>query len=144
MSDEYISKEQFVTHFRKLLCEDCDRRKGIKNGKLKFCYEIGDAPCRACEIDDMLVRVEDFEPADVAPVPRWIYVEETLPEDNQLVLGAIRKKHPLLGTVIVPGILQYEEYTPTSGFFWLNDRRLLLSDVVCWMPLPNPPKEVKE
>lgn len=73
---EYISKEQFVTRFRKLLCEDCDRRKGIKNGKLKFCYEIGDAPCRACEIDDMLDRVEDFEPADVAPVKHGEWIED--------------------------------------------------------------------
>lgn len=69
MSD-YISREAFVEHYRKLLCEDCDRRKGMKNGKLKFCYEIGGAPCRACSVDDMLGCVEDFPAADVREVRR--------------------------------------------------------------------------
>lgn len=63
--DEYIDKEAFIKHYRKLLCEDCGRRKGMKNGKLKFCYAIGEAPCRACAIDDMLTFVEDFPAADV-------------------------------------------------------------------------------
>ena len=67
---EYISKEEFVSHYRKLLCEDCPRRKAYRNGKIinRFIYEIGGPPCRACDIDDMLDRVEDFIPADVAPV----------------------------------------------------------------------------
>ena len=69
---EYISKEQFVSHFRKLLCENCDRRKQYRNGKPinRFIYEIGGPPCRACDIDDMLDWVEDFEPADVVEVVR--------------------------------------------------------------------------
>ena len=70
---EYIDREAFVERYRKQFCEDCDRRKGIKNGKLKYCYEIGDAPCRACDIDDMLNYVEDFPAADVVEVKhrRW-------------------------------------------------------------------------
>ena len=80
MSD-YISREAFVEHYRKLLCEDCDRRKGMKNGKLKFCYEIGDAPCRACAVDDMLTYVEDFPAADVRENKRgrWIKVAALAP-----------------------------------------------------------------
>jgi hypothetical protein len=40
----------------------------MKNGKMRFVYEIGDAPCRACDIDDVLDDVEDFPAADVRPV----------------------------------------------------------------------------
>ena len=40
-------------------CNDCDRRKGIKNGKYRIIYSIGDAPCRACEVDDFKDQIED-------------------------------------------------------------------------------------
>lgn len=40
-------------------CENCDKRKGIKNGKWKIVYQIGGAPCRACEVDDMKCEIED-------------------------------------------------------------------------------------
>ncbi len=54
-----IDADAFVERYRKLYCEDCDRRKGMKNGKMKFVYPIGGAPCRACEVDDMLDAVDD-------------------------------------------------------------------------------------
>ena len=40
-------------------------------------YEIGEAPCRACDIEDMIDAVWDFLPADVVPVVhgRWIKVK---------------------------------------------------------------------
>lgn len=63
---EYIEKEAFVSHYRTLYCEDCEKRRATtKNGKKRFAYDIGSAPCRACEIDDMLDAVEDFPAADV-------------------------------------------------------------------------------
>ena len=65
---EYIEREAFVEQKRKQYCEDCDRRKGMKNGKYKTLYEIGEAPCRACGMDDMLNDVEDFPAADVVPM----------------------------------------------------------------------------
>lgn len=40
-----------ITEFR---CVNCDRRKGMKNGKMTFVYEIGDVPCRACDVGDMI------------------------------------------------------------------------------------------
>ena len=40
-------------------CNDCDRRKGIKNGKYRIIYSIGDAPCRACDVDDLKGEIED-------------------------------------------------------------------------------------
>jgi hypothetical protein len=51
-------------------CKDCERRKGIKNGKLKFIYDIGDAPCRACVIDDMIDELENAPTVDAEPVVR--------------------------------------------------------------------------
>lgn len=70
---DYISRENFLTDKRRLYCENCDRRKGTKNGKTKFVYEIGDAPCRSCGIGDVLDDVEEYPAADVAPVVhgRW-------------------------------------------------------------------------
>jgi len=65
---EYIEREAFIEQKRKQYCEDCSRRKGFKRGQYKILYEIGEAPCRACEIDDLLNDVEDFPTADVRPV----------------------------------------------------------------------------
>ena len=60
---------QYLLGFR---CADCDRRKGMKNGKVRFCYEIGDAPCRACDIGD---TIEYFLDEDIAPTIDAIPVE---------------------------------------------------------------------
>ena len=70
MSD-YISREAFLEKERRLYCQDCSRRKN-SNGKLV--YEIGDAPCRACGIGDVLDDFEDIPAADVRPVVhgKWI------------------------------------------------------------------------
>jgi hypothetical protein len=71
MSD-LIDRQAFIENERKLYCEDCDRRKGTKNGKPNvICYEIGEAPCRACWLDDALDDLEDFP----ASSP-WHRVEE--------------------------------------------------------------------
>lgn len=71
--DEYIKKEAFLKDKRELYCADCNRRK---NSKGKMVYDIGDAPCRACSIGDILDDVEDFPAADVRPVVRgkWEYI----------------------------------------------------------------------
>lgn len=72
---DYISREDFIVDEQKRYCENCDKRKGMKNGKLKFVYEIGDAPCRACWVDDMLDDAENYPSADVREVVhgRWKY-----------------------------------------------------------------------
>jgi hypothetical protein len=36
----------------------------MKNGKIRFCYEIGDAPCRACDIGD---TIDYFLDEDISP-----------------------------------------------------------------------------
>lgn len=68
--DDYISRKAFIEQKRKLYCENCGSRKGMRNGKYKTLYEIGEAPCRACGINDVLNDVEDFPAADVRPVVR--------------------------------------------------------------------------
>lgn len=61
---ELIDRQTFIENERKLYCEDCYRRKGTKNGKPNvICYEIGEAPCRACWMDDILTDLEDFPAA---------------------------------------------------------------------------------
>ena len=74
MSD-LIDRQAFIENERKLYCEDCDRRKGTKNGKL---YEIGEAPCRACWLDDALDDLEDFPAASP-----WHRVEEPPKEEGR-------------------------------------------------------------
>ena len=65
MPDKYISVEAFTASMQERYCKNCDRRKGMKNGKLKTIYAIGDAPCRSCGIDDMLDDIDAYPPADV-------------------------------------------------------------------------------
>ena len=63
---EYIDREAFIESQHIIYCINCVRRKDVKG---KFVYDIGDAPCRACGIMDVLDAVEDFPAADVRPVP---------------------------------------------------------------------------
>lgn len=76
MVDTYISVEAFTAAAMERSCKDCERRKGKKNGKKLTLYEIGEAPCRACGIMDMMEDVEAFPPADVRPAIKgeWTYI----------------------------------------------------------------------
>ena len=51
-------------------CKDCERRKGIKNGKYRIIYEVGEAPCRACDVDDMKCELDDAPTVDAVEVVR--------------------------------------------------------------------------
>lgn len=64
---KYIDADEFVKKNREWYCEQCQKRKGMKRGKLQFVYEIGGAPCRACDVDDVISDIEDFPAADVEP-----------------------------------------------------------------------------
>lgn len=59
-----IDADATIKYLREFRCKDCDRRKGMKNGKVRFCYEIGDAPCRACDIGD---TIDYFLDEDISP-----------------------------------------------------------------------------
>ena len=87
---EYIEREAFITRQRELYCQNCDRRRCMKDGKLtkRFVYPIGGAPCRACDVDDMINAVEDYPAADV--VTRDCY-DRLLAENDEL-----RKERPVV------------------------------------------------
>lgn len=70
--DDFIRRETFIEQKRKMYCENCSRRKDSKG---KTVYEIGDAPCRACGIGDVLDDLDDFPAADVRPVRRGKWVD---------------------------------------------------------------------
>ena len=131
---DYISREAFLEQYRSLYCYDCD---GRKNEKGKLVYEIGDAPCRACDIGDMLDAVEDFPAADVAPVRHgeWISVEDRLPEAGVPVLAVYigcntRELRNDLIVTISGGVWCYWECGPDGK---------CRVEITHWMPLPEPP-----
>ena len=72
---EYIDRNTFLAEKREWYCKNCDRRK---NSKGKLAYEIGDAPCRACDIGDILDAVEDYHATDVVERKqgKWIWDDE--------------------------------------------------------------------
>ena len=59
-----IDADATIKYLEEFRCKDCDKRKGMKNGKIRFCYEIGDAPCRACDIGD---TIDYFLDEDISP-----------------------------------------------------------------------------
>ena len=118
MSD-YISREAFIADKRKQYCSDCERRKGMKNGKLKFCYEIGAAPCRACGIDDMLSDVEDYPAADVRPVVRGKWEEKRIPDDD-IVCGYYIEWHCSCCGVGADNYWK-SDYCPNCGASMVNE-----------------------
>ena len=68
-----IDADATIKYLREFRCKDCDKRKSMKNGKIQFCYEIDDAPCRACDIGDTIDYFlnEDISPTiDAIPVVR--------------------------------------------------------------------------
>lgn len=54
-----IDVDAFEADRRKHYCENCERRKGKKNGRWTFVYEIGGVACLSCGIEDALDDLED-------------------------------------------------------------------------------------
>lgn len=54
-----IDADALITKVQKLYCKDCILRTGKKNGKMQYIYEIGEAPCRGCWVDDMVSEIGD-------------------------------------------------------------------------------------
>ena len=89
---ELVDKDAFLKQERKWYCEDCDRRKGVKNGRKCFVYEIGEVPCRACDVDDVLDDLECFETIDAVPVRHGEWVEENRrPRSMQFVCSVCHR-----------------------------------------------------
>jgi hypothetical protein len=103
-------------------CKGCDKRKGIKNGKYRIIYEVGDAPCRACPIDDMKDELDNAP--TIEPEPHWIPCSERLPEGNLYVLVTYKYQYGLMDI----------------GITWYSERENKWCDarpIIAWMPLPE-------
>ena len=74
MGSRYIDADALIDDLMERYCKECNKRRGIKNGKYRIIYEIGEAPCRACEVDDVKAELEDAPTADVVErkVGKWV------------------------------------------------------------------------
>lgn len=116
-----IDADALIHDITKLYCEDCEKRKGIKNGKLKFVYEIGDAPCRACGLDGLKDVIEDAPTVEAERHGHWIRTEayphrvvcsechRTYVRNENIIEGRYK------GDEIVPIYCTEAEYCPHCG-----------------------------
>ena len=120
-------------------CKDCPRNTN------KELYECVHNPtpqrCTCSEIAQICIRITDFEVStDVQPVNQWISVKDRLPKTGESVLVYIAINKNLKG---------FGECKPEIRIGWLDggDKWALqfssmkYSEVLCWMPLPKPPKD---
>lgn len=102
---------------------DCDR------GNCPY-YSLGSGmKCIPAMTADALAYIQELE----AKVPKWISVEERLPEDGQKVLVCGTRKGMQVGTF--RGLVHPFD---ARGWWWKKGTRL---DVTHWMPLPESLKE---
>lgn len=65
-----IDADALMNEVLERYCRNCGRRKGLKKGKRIILYAIGEAPCRACDRDDMKDEIDNAPTIDAAPVVR--------------------------------------------------------------------------
>ncbi len=65
-----IDADDLIDEVMERYCEDCSKRKGLKNGKWRVVYSVGDVPCRACGISDMMDEIDSAPTVDAVPVVR--------------------------------------------------------------------------
>lgn len=68
---EYIDRDAFLEQERAWYCKNCIRRMDSTG---KMVYEIGETPCLACHINDLLDEVENCPAAEVVErkTGKWI------------------------------------------------------------------------
>ena len=131
---EYIDREAFLRQEREAYCQRCDRRK---NGNGKVVYEIGGTPCRSCRVNGVLRDIDDYPAADVVERPRWIPVEERLPEKSGNYLTAFGD-----GTALSTNIFMHPDDWLTEEGNKINPNgKWYFGEVTHWQELPEPPKE---
>lgn len=72
-----IDADALIDVLTQRCCKNCDKRMGTKNGKRRMIYEIGEAPCRACDVDDMKTELEEAPTIDAEPreIGHWLPYE---------------------------------------------------------------------
>lgn len=65
-----IDADALITKILKQYCENCEKRKGLKKGKRVVLYDIGDVPCRSCDLDDLAGDIEEMPTVDAVKVVR--------------------------------------------------------------------------
>lgn len=100
--------------------------------KERGCYVCPDVAAGDCSLKlcaDALALIERLEAAQ----PKWISVEDRLPEHRQHVYACAKDKFRFEGIYIDP--VGFERYEIGEG--WVNENR----NVTRWMPLPELPEE---
>lgn len=120
---DYIERDALLLDCTRRYCEDCGRRKGMKNGKMKTVYAIGDAPCRACWVDDMMGDIEDFPAADVKPVVRgeWVKDNDGIDICSECASIALQRVHIKLPEKIVDLRMVRSRFCPNCGAEMVTD-----------------------
>ena len=65
-----IDADALIDVLTQRCCKNCDKRMGTKNGKRRMIYEIGEAPCRACYVDDVKMELDEAPTIDAVQVVR--------------------------------------------------------------------------
>ncbi len=109
-----------------------DKYIKCEDAKAAFCRYMGFTSKRAALAVEAIV--DKIPAADVVERPRWISVEERLPEINRAVLAYILWDDGERMTC-------FGCHMKTRWFLWHSDLGELLKDfmVTHWMPLPEPP-----
>lgn len=116
---DLISRSELTAAIKRQYCTGCDNYNGSR--------------CRACHADDMLSLVDDA----VAAGPRWISVEERLPENKQIVIGYT----PCDGYMFVGYYREEKNWKQWYIVTAMRSTKYMTKKVTHWMPLPEAPKE---
>ena len=74
----------------------------------------------------------------------WISVKDRLPEDDRQVLAVKQLKSGLREICLARCILEFTHFDATTKSmviapYWITGGN---NNIICWMPLPEPPEEV--
>lgn len=89
--------------------------------------------CTESVREDALALIQRLE----AQVPKWISVEERLPENKQMVIGFT----PCDGYMFVGYYREEQNWKQWYIVTAMRSTKYVTKKVTHWMPLPEPPKE---
>lgn len=136
-----IDADALIATIMKNRCLDCDRRKGVKHGKITFLYDFGEAPCRACDVSDMI------DTLDNAPtICGWISVKDALPKtDAEVLTTYIYADRPNIGYVESASYFDDGDGKGHWNSIWDEySIRRVRKTTIAWMPMPKPYKPPEE